>query len=128
MNHHVFVYGTLLRGEPNHRMMRGARFVRPARTAPSFTLVDLGYFPALRAEGVTRVVGEVYEVSPALLEALDRFEGVPRLYQRVGIQLEDGGAAYVYVQPADARGGPAIRSGEWRGYRKEQGYAGEIAE
>jgi gamma-glutamylaminecyclotransferase len=123
MNHHVFVYGTLLRGEPNHRMMRGARFVRPARTAPSFTLVDLGYYPALRAGGVTRVVGEVYEVSPALLEALDRFESVPRLYERPAIQLEDGGAAYFYVQRTDARPGPAIRSGEWRGrrrYRKEQ--------
>ena len=109
-------------------MMRGARFVRPARIAPSFTLVDLGYYPALRAGGVTRVVGEVYEVSPELFEELDRFESVPHLYQRVGIQLEDGGNAYVYVQRADARRGPAIRSGEWRGYRKEQGDACQIAE
>ena len=36
----VMVYGTLMRGERNHRHMTGARFVREARTAARFTLVD----------------------------------------------------------------------------------------
>ena len=47
----VFVYGTLLAGEPNHRLLEAASFVGPAETPPVFLLVDLGPFPALVACG-----------------------------------------------------------------------------
>jgi gamma-glutamylcyclotransferase (GGCT)/AIG2-like uncharacterized protein YtfP len=125
MNHHVFVYGTLLRGEPNHRKMSGARFVREARTEPAFTLVDLGPFPALREGGATVVVGELYEVSDAKLAELDLFEGVPRLYERVLVRLEDGEVVNAYVQRGAFRTRDVIASGDWHGYRKERGDAFE---
>ena len=71
----VFVYGTLLAGEPNHRLLTGARLVAEARTKPAFELRDLGAFPGLVRGGQHAVAGEVYEVDVATLAALDRLEG-----------------------------------------------------
>ena len=128
MNTHLMVYGTLLRGEPNHPRMDGATFVREARTEPRFTLVDLGPFPAMRAGGGTSVAGEVYAVTPEHLAALDRFEGVPRLYERVLIALADGEAAYAFVQRgASHRTRDIIASGDWRAHRRERSHAHETA-
>ena len=50
----LFVYGTLRRGEPNHRELGEARFLGRARTAPVYELVDLGSFPGLLEGGSTR--------------------------------------------------------------------------
>ncbi|MEZ4323566.1 MAG: gamma-glutamylcyclotransferase family protein, partial [Polyangiales bacterium] len=88
----VFVYGTLLAGEPNHRVLAGARLVANARTQPAFELRDLGPFPGLVSGGAHAVAGEVYEVDEATLAALDRLEGHPRFYRRTRIALEDGAA------------------------------------
>jgi gamma-glutamylaminecyclotransferase len=111
----VFVYGTLLRGEHNHRFLRNSQFIGEAQTTPGFALYDLGYFPAMvRAdEGV--VHGEVFEVDDATLRALDRLEGYPILYQRVLVDLADGSQALTYLQTQDqVRGRARIPSGSWR--------------
>ncbi|MDY0002190.1 MAG: gamma-glutamylcyclotransferase family protein [Polyangia bacterium] len=116
----VLVYGTLLRGEPNHRLLAHADFVGQARTEPAFELVSLGPFPAMVPGGKTAVVGEVYEVDQATLEAIDRLEGHPRFYQRHPVRLEDGTVAQTYLLPTEqARGLPRIPSGDWRRARKE---------
>lgn len=117
----VFVYGTLLSGEPNHRLLTAASLVGEARTEPAFELVSLGAFPAMVAGGRTAVAGEVYEVDAGTLTDLDRLEGHPRFYQRRRIRLEDGGEVLAYVLTADqAMGRPAIASGNWRHERKER--------
>ncbi|MNS49465.1 Gamma-glutamylcyclotransferase family protein YtfP [compost metagenome] len=114
MAHRVFVYGTLLEGEPNHHVLAGARFLGPARTLPAFELVSLGPYPAMVPGGRTAVVGEVYEVSDAGLARLDWLEGYPELYGRQAIELEGGTRAIAYVQrPAQAEGMPRIPSGDW---------------
>lgn len=117
----VFVYGTLLSGEPNHRLLTAASLVGEARTEPAFELVSLGAFPAMVAGGRTAVAGEVYEVDAGTLTDLDRLEGHPRFYQRRRIRLEDGGEVLAYVLTADqALGRPSIASGNWRHERKER--------
>ncbi|MDY0002075.1 MAG: gamma-glutamylcyclotransferase family protein [Polyangia bacterium] len=116
----VFVYGTLRRDEPNHRLLASATFVGEASTEPSFELVSLGPFPAMVAGGWTSVTGEVYEVDPKTLAALDRLEGAPSFYHRHSVRLEDGTVAQTYLLPTDqARGLPRIPSGDWRRARKE---------
>src|SRR5258708_38582505 len=112
--HRIFVYGTLLAGEPNHRILAEARRVRAAATEPNFTLLDLGAFPGLIAAGSTSIVGDVYAVDDRTLLALDRLEGHPRLYRRTPIELEDGERIESYVLPKSrAEHYPVIASGDW---------------
>jgi gamma-glutamylcyclotransferase (GGCT)/AIG2-like uncharacterized protein YtfP len=110
----VFVYGTLRAGECHHRLLRGAKFVGHARTAPRFRMVDLGSFPAIVADGSTPIEGELYDVDRARLARLDRLEGHPRFYTRTPISLEDGSEALAYLlRPTQVVGRPLIPSGDW---------------
>jgi gamma-glutamylaminecyclotransferase len=115
----VFVYGTLLSGEPNHARLRGARLVAATRTEPRYTLVSLGPYPALIEGGTTSVTGEVYDVDEALLSALDRFEGVPSLYRRTAVRLLGGGVAQAYaLAGGGGKKAALIPGGDWREYRR----------
>jgi gamma-glutamylcyclotransferase (GGCT)/AIG2-like uncharacterized protein YtfP len=118
----VFVYGTLLSGEPNHDRLRGARLIASTRTESRYTLLSLGPYPALVEGGTTSVAGEVYDVDDELLRALDRFEGVPSLYRRVRIHLLGGSVADGYALPrsrsASGKKHRLIPGGDWREYRR----------
>ena len=117
----LFVYGTLKRGQRNHHLMREARFLGEAVTAPLYTLLDLGSFPGMIPGGTTAVHGELYEVGPGLLARLDRHEGVPRLYTRGVVWLENRALAesYFLVDFDRTRMGRAADSGKWPGTFKE---------
>ena len=111
----LFVYGTLLPGEPAHALLEGALAMGPARTPPTFNLFDLGPYPALVAGGSTAVVGELFEVTRAMLLAIDVHEEVPVLFGRSRIRLDDGREVETYLlDPARVRGRRRIRSGDWR--------------
>jgi gamma-glutamylaminecyclotransferase len=111
----LFVYGSLLSGEENHGALLGARFVGAARTAPRYTLVSLGRYPALVVGGRTAVVGELYDVDDARMVLLDEFEGVPEHYLRVDVDVEGGEPAQGYVLAPHRVGDlPIIASGDWR--------------
>jgi gamma-glutamylcyclotransferase (GGCT)/AIG2-like uncharacterized protein YtfP len=117
MNHLVFVYGSLMRGQGNHRLLEHARFVRAAHTTAAFTLVDLGAFPGLLARGTTAVRGEVYRVDDATLAALDRLESHPRFYRRQEIALTDGPRVEAYLLSAERYGSyPVVVGGDWRAH------------
>ena len=118
MTTRIFVYGTLLAGEPNHRLLVKAPFVGPAVTEAVFSLVDMGPFPGLVAGGGSAVRGEVYEVDAPTLARLDTLEGHPRFYRRTPILLNDGVAAEAYLLRAEqVVGRRVIESGNWRGHR-----------
>lgn len=121
----VFVYGTLLAGESNHALLATARLIAAARTAPAFSLHDLGSFPGLVAAhhggGGSVVVGEVYEVDAPTLVALDHLEDHPRFYQRQVITLDGGLQAWTYLLvAAQVTVCPRIESGDWRSYWRAQ--------
>jgi gamma-glutamylcyclotransferase (GGCT)/AIG2-like uncharacterized protein YtfP len=111
----LFVYGTLMRGMANHRQLAGLACQGTAELA-GFALYDLGPFPMAIASGdpQQRLHGELYAVPPAQLQALDRFEGAPRLYQRKRHRLADGRRVWLYVgQPRQVRHVAVIPSGRW---------------
>ena len=116
----LFVYGTLMSGEPfHHRLMGKARFLTKAKTAPSYRLVDLGEYPGLVDEGDTAVVGELYEIDEALQTVIDRLEGHPYLYHRSSLTLEDGSEATGYLLPKKAGDTyPVILDGDWKRHQR----------
>jgi gamma-glutamylcyclotransferase (GGCT)/AIG2-like uncharacterized protein YtfP len=74
----LFLYGTLKRGQRNHRLVAG-EFLGPARSQPHYRLVDCGPYPALvedRDHGES-IQGELWRVDDAILRRLDEFEGAP---------------------------------------------------
>jgi gamma-glutamylcyclotransferase (GGCT)/AIG2-like uncharacterized protein YtfP len=70
----IFLYGTLLRGEPAHHLLEDrVTFVEDATVAG--TLISLGQYPGLLA-GRGRVRGEVWRLrAPEVLRTLDEYEG-----------------------------------------------------
>jgi gamma-glutamylaminecyclotransferase len=112
--HLVFVYGTLLRGQPNHHFMKECRFVTAALTEPAFELVDLGPCPAMVLGGTKSISGEVYAVGREALEALDCLEGHPHFYRRTSVRLVAGKVVEAYtLEPRKADGYALIKSGVW---------------
>ncbi|MCS5691605.1 gamma-glutamylcyclotransferase [Cyanobium sp. FGCU-6] len=113
----VFVYGSLRRGQANHRQLLGARHEGEG-TLEGADLHDLGPFP-MAVPGSGRVQGEVFAVTRELLLALDRFEGVPRLYKRRRRRLADGRRVWVYLGRAhQVRHSPLLAEGRWQGPRR----------
>ena len=111
----LFVYDTMLSGEPEHPMLRGAVLVGAARTEAAFQLVDLGAYGGLVPGGSAAVVGEVYAIDRVTRAALDIQREVPILFQRSAVRLEDGGLADAYVlAPDQVRARRRIASANWR--------------
>jgi gamma-glutamylcyclotransferase (GGCT)/AIG2-like uncharacterized protein YtfP len=112
----VFVYGSLKRGEPNHHWIAAAPYLGEAQL-PGARLYDLGPFPMAVASGdpADTIAGELYAVTPAVLATLDRFEGVPRLYERQSWRLANGTQAWVYMgRQRQVRHVARIASGRWQ--------------
>ncbi len=110
----IFTNGTLLEGQPNHRLLAGSTLLGAARTEPVFDLLDLGAFPGMVAGGSTAIKGELYEVDGATLADLDRLEGHPEFYRRRTILLDTGERVAAYIYPRRPRGCPVIPGGDWR--------------
>lgn len=118
--HRIFVYGTLRRGEPNAPYLERAVPIAPARTAPRFTLLDAGAYPAATDHGQTALVGDVYGVDTETFAALDSLEGYPVFYSRRVITTTAGDAwIYLWVA-ARNRHWPVIESGDWPAYRRRR--------
>ncbi len=116
----VMVYGSLLSGFGNHRVLaqHGAELVGTAVTADArFTMRSLGAFPAVCRGGADAIRGEVYRVGVAALAALDRLEGHPDWYRRERVPVElCGEVARPWVYLLDAVG-PVVPHGDWRRFR-----------
>lgn len=99
--HYLFVYGTLKPGHGNNPLItrHGGKDIGPAQTAGKFLLNDGFPFVWQLPSGLTgeytkrlgHVVGHLYMVSDAGLEACDRLEGHPRHYCRTPINVTYGG-------------------------------------
>ena len=118
---HVFVYGTLRRGEANdiNRLQPAPRLLGLARLRGS--LYDLGPYPGVILGGEGWVQGEVYAITPELERQLDVIEAVAPVssgeYTRRHLEVEVAGQTLrclVYEIHAErVHDLPLIRSGDW---------------
>ena len=117
----VFVYGTLKRDEHNAFIMEkaNARFVGRCLSPPRFTMIDLGFYPAVLSGGTTAIHGEVYEVST--MRPLDDLEGYPGYYDRMEVDTPFGLAwMYFQIPSYGATKYPIIPTGEWTGKNRRR--------
>lgn len=113
-SHLLFVYGSLLKGEINHDRLSGATCLGRDRLDGA-QLLDGGQYPMLVLKPSTSVWGECYQISGALLTALDAFEEHPDVYCRQQVVLASGRAAWTYVgQPPHTDRLPVVAGGDWR--------------
>ena len=123
---HVFVYGTLRRGQANDILALQPAPAWVGRASVHGTLYDLGRYPGVVLGGTALVRGEVYEIAPALEEKLDEIEMIypqqrDEYFKRelsVAVALDNGLVrwlnclCYVY-NPAYLGRAPVIVSGDW---------------
>jgi gamma-glutamylcyclotransferase (GGCT)/AIG2-like uncharacterized protein YtfP len=105
----LFVYGSLKRGQRNHRELGSARFVSEVSTVPQFALRVVAGYPLL-APGVRSIRGELFTLPTVHLSSLDAFEG--EAYERREIHLLDGRCATTYMA-RDPSVGEAFSGDEW---------------
>ena len=106
----IFVYGSLKEGFPNFHVNRGRRLPGEYMTAePHPLFLHDGQLPCLLPTAGTglQVRGQVFEVTPEVLDAMDALERVGEAggYRRIEIEVvatatADGRrlSAFVYVQ------------------------------
>jgi len=97
----VAVYGSLLEGLGNHRVLArwGAELVGSGQTVERLEMADFGSYPGLRRQTprhddalAAQIAVEVYAVTTGGLHALDALEGHPTFYRRqpIDVRLSDG--------------------------------------
>lgn len=124
--YHVFVYGTLRRGQTNAHYMQGARCIADgAWTYGELFDTNEGY-PAMICSNEVKVYGEVYEVNDDVLHKLDELEeytgnAETDLYDRITqtVYVTDMEIhAYVYIAQDKKMLKKVIDSGDWLLYQK----------
>lgn len=119
----VFVYGTLRVGQGNYRHLlkdkKGANYLGES-TITGYKMVSLGGFPAIYHTGNKDdiIKGDVFEVDDEVNTNLDRLEGYPNWYDKVEVETEDYGNAFVYTME-EAKNETPIESGDWCEYYNE---------
>jgi gamma-glutamylcyclotransferase (GGCT)/AIG2-like uncharacterized protein YtfP len=111
----LFVYGSLLPGEPDHSLLAGAEHLGSARTPAEYYLVELNTFGALVHGGKLQVHGELFRVDTKQLGRIDVHKQHPILFRRRTIRLDDGQTAEAYLMTLDqVRGRRRLKVGDWR--------------
>lgn len=127
----LFVYGSLLSDAQPWTDRAAIPFAKPAAAATSEgpasivgRLHAISWYPALvLTRGGARVRGEVWRIQdPAILEALDAFEGGDYVREQRTVRLDTGARAtahlYRYAQPLE--GVPLIPSGDYVDWIRSQ--------
>lgn len=116
----VFVYGTLMRGNINHKTyMSNCKFIGDA-ILHGYSLYELGGFPGVKPNRGDTVKGELYEVDSQVLQTLNHLESEGSMYSletgkvKVLGRVVPNTFVYVYLHSVDENA--RIKSDEqpWR--------------
>jgi len=100
---HVFICGSALQGQPDHRNLQSATFVRQTKTQPLYRLhaAQNGWHPAIYQveTGGISIPGELYELTSEQYNYLVSTEP-PNMYP-AEVLLENGDIATAMLYPQD---------------------------
>ena len=110
MNHnsepiYIFVYGTLMSGQPAHHKLSGAVYLGRYRL-DDYAMYKVSYYPGIIPQRGEHVIGEVYAITADMLPAMDEYEDEGRLYHRRTVTVSNGTEecsvqAYIYAKEVD---------------------------
>jgi allophanate hydrolase len=120
-----FFYGTVMRGQPSHDVLREAHFVSEATTAARYRLLSVDdRYPALAEDPKSgaSITGELYDVRPDLWS--DIVEVDPEWMHRAQVELDDGRMVESMLADADQASGVTLsdisQHGGWRAFLTAQ--------
>lgn len=109
----LFVYGTLLPGAKNYRILEGKTELLGEARLEDAALYNLGWFPGLKYKVGHTVLGQLLTITNEKLpRELDSYEGYPRLYDRQKVKTS-GGEAWVYIFNDEVSDEQIIPGGDW---------------
>lgn len=93
----VAVYGTLRKGQRNHHLLKSSRYVGLYSFYLPFRMYKVGlYYPALVPDEADNLITiEVYEVTNATMNGLDKLENYPTYYDRFPVEC-NGEEVWIY--------------------------------
>jgi len=117
------VYGTLRKGNGNHRLLQDAEYLGTIKTEPIYTMVSLGGFPAVKENGNTSIVCEIYETDDEdIIKSVFRLEGCTGVkghpnnwYDFVELDTNWGKANMFTMNTCNSK--VEIENGDWNKYR-----------
>lgn len=99
----IFICGSALRGQPDHKNLQTAKFIKEAKTQPKYRLhaAGDGWHPAIYEVeiGGVSIPGEVYEIT---LEEFDNLASTepPNMYP-ADVVLVDGEVLTAFLYPQE---------------------------
>lgn len=117
----IAVYGSLLKGFGNHRLIQDSKYIGDGLTKPEYTMVSLGGFPGVIKNGNNSIYFQVYELDDETFKRVDRLEGHPAFYKRDIIETEYGDV-WMYFLDESYLEHEKVESGNWLKYKNEREY------
>ena len=124
----VFVYGTLMKGCRNHRLLINEKFIGEGKIQNYGLYNVTSSYPGVILKDGASVLGGIYDVSKKTLEKLDQLEGEGSLYIRRAVSVETANGAmeaytYLWNRTVNEQDYVDIRELPWRPYEKKvRGY------
>lgn len=135
MSNLVAVYGSLLSGLSNHRVMERAKgkLVGSGESIMNIDMYSLGGFPSIslkHSEHGNTIRVEVYEVDDEGMKPLNalegyRGEGHNNFYDRslIDVKLDNGDVVEAFIYHIDEQKSAPVVDGDWREYLTKRGRA-----
>jgi gamma-glutamylcyclotransferase (GGCT)/AIG2-like uncharacterized protein YtfP len=98
---HLFVYGSLRQGFPNHFFLAESKYIGEFTTAHKYVMIGQKSkaFPFVvyshPSFDSTVIHGELYDIDENVLKSIDALEGHPEFYRRRMIIVTDGTISYI---------------------------------
>lgn len=96
---YIFVYGTLMKGQPANHLLNDAGYIGKFRLA-DYAMYNLGAYPGIKEHKGESVIGELYEINDEILRAMDSYEGTQYKRNLVTVTNSDSSFnayAYIYI-------------------------------